>query len=360
MSDARHDVVIVGGGLIGASLACALAPTGLDAALVEAVPFQSDAQPSYDEKMLSLAPASQRILDAVGVWPAIVSHGVTPIEHIHISDRGHWGKTRLSAAELGVAALGYVVPARVIGMSLVQRLTDTAAATLYCPATVSAIETDAEGVTVSVERDGAIERIRARLAVLADGGESRTREMLGIAAHTRDYGQTAILSTVTPDAPLAGTAFERFTDSGPLAMLPTTGKRCAVVWTAWNDDVDRIMAWSDEEFRDRLQARFGDWLGRLNAPARRLPAQAHKRAGPGARAGAGGRQCRAHHPSGRRAGLQPGPARRRGAGGSPGGPRPARPGHRTQRRAAHLPRLAAPGHPQHRALYRRADTRFRE
>lgn len=269
MSDARHDIVIVGGGLIGASLACALAPTGLDAALVEAVPFQSDAQPSYDEKMLSLAPASQRILDAIGVWPAIVSHGVAPIENIHISDRGHWGKTRLSAAELGVAALGYVVPARVIGMSLVQRLTDTAAATLYCPATVSAIETDAEGVTVSVERNGAIERIHARLAVLADGGASRTREMLGIAAHTRDYGQSAILSTVTPDAPLAGTAFERFTDSGPLAMLPTIGKRCAVVWTAWNDDVDRIMGWPDEEFRERLQARFGDWLGRLNAPGRR-------------------------------------------------------------------------------------------
>lgn len=269
MSDARHDIVIVGGGLIGASLACALAPTGVDAALVEAVPFRSDAQPSYDEKMLSLAPASRRILDGIGVWPAIETHGVTAIEHIHISDRGHWGKTRLSAAELGVPALGYVAPARVIGMSLVQRLTDTGAATLYCPARVTGMETDADGVMVSVEQDGVVNRIRARLAVLADGGASRTREMLGIEARTRDYRQSAILCTVTPDAPRANTAFERFTDSGPLAMLPTTGRRCAVVWTARADDVDRITAWPDDEFRERLQARFGDWLGRLDAPSRR-------------------------------------------------------------------------------------------
>lgn len=271
MSDPRHDIVIVGGGLIGASLACALTPTGLDAALIEAVPFRSSAQPSYDEKMLSLAPASMRILDGIGVWPAIRSHGVTPIEHIHISDRGHWGKTRLSAGELGVPALGYVVPARVIGMSLVQRLTDTGAATLYCPATVTTIETDADGVTVSVDREGASWRIRARLAVLADGGASATREMLGIQAHARDYGQTAILCTVSPDRPRANTAFERFTATGPLAMLPTTGNRCAVVWTADNDEVDRITGCSDDEFREQLQARFGDWLGRLDAPSRRRP-----------------------------------------------------------------------------------------
>lgn len=271
MSGPRHDVVIVGGGLIGASLACALGPTGLDAALVEAVPFRSDAQPSYDEKMLSLAPASMRVLDGIGVWPAIESHGVTPIEHIHISDRGHWGKTRLSAAEFGMPALGYVAPARVIGMSLVQRLTDTGTATLYCPATVTAIETDSEGVTVSVEQEGAVIRIRARLAVLADGGASATREMLGIGARTTDYGQTAILCTVTPDAPRERSAFERFTDTGPLAILPTTGRRCAVVWTAGNEEVDRITGYSDDEFLDRLQTRFGDWLGGLNAPSLRRP-----------------------------------------------------------------------------------------
>lgn len=269
MMDRQYDIVIVGGGLIGASLACALRSTGLHAALIEAVPFHSNAQPSYDEKMLSLAPASRRILDGIGVWPAIESHGVTPIEHIHISDRGHWGKTRLSAAELGVPALGYVVPARVIGLSLVQRITDTDAADLYCPAKVTGIGTDDQCASISVDAEGGSVRIRAGLAVLADGGASATRGMLGIEVDTRDYGQSAILCTVTPGAPRANTAFERFTSTGPLAVLPTTGKRCAVVWTARNDQVARILEYPDAEFLDRLQTRFGDWLGKLASPGSR-------------------------------------------------------------------------------------------
>lgn len=269
MTDIQHDVVIVGGGLIGASLACALAPTGLDVGLVEAVPFRSDAQPSYDEKMLSLAPASQRILEGIGVWSAIASHGVTPIERIHISDRGHWGKTRLAAADFGRSALGYVVPARVIGLSLVQRIDDTDAARLYCPAEVTAIETDDNGATLTLRGDGLPQHIRARLVILADGGTSKTRSMLGFETRVKDYGQSAVLCTVTPRAPRPGTAFERFTSTGPLALLPTTGNRCAVVWTARNDEVDGILGYTDDEFLVRLQVRFGDWLGELTEPSRR-------------------------------------------------------------------------------------------
>lgn len=269
MSGTEHDVVIVGGGLIGASLACALAPTGLDIALVEAVPFRSDAQPSYDEKMLSLAPASMRILDGIGVWPAVSARGVTPIEHIHISDRGHPGKVRLSAAEFNIPALGYVVPARVIGLSLVERIEAVDAARLYCPARVTAIETDDDGA--SVRLDSREDPVRARLVVLADGTSSAAREMVGIDARTTDYRQTAILCTVTSRAPLVGTAFERFTSSGPLAMLPTTDSRYGVVWTARDQEVGSILAYTDEEFLDRLQARFGDWLGPLFLPSRRRP-----------------------------------------------------------------------------------------
>lgn len=269
MTAHQHDIVIVGGGLIGASLACALEPLGLDIALIEAVPFRSDAQPSYDEKTLSLAPASKRILDGLGVWTTIESQGMTPIEHILISDRGHCGKTRLSAAEFNMPALGYVVPARVIGLSLVQRIMDSSAADLYCPARVTAIETDAQGVSVSLDTRDA--PLRARVAVLADGGASVTRNLIGIASTTRDYGQTAILCTVTPEAPLANTAFERFTSTGPLAFLPTTAKRYGVVWTARNDQVERILSYPDTEFIERLQERFGDWLGALAAPGQRRP-----------------------------------------------------------------------------------------
>lgn len=269
MTGRRYDVAIVGGGLIGASLACALKPTGLDVAMIEAVPFRSDSQPSYDERLFTLAPASKRILDGIGVWRAIESHGVTPIEHIHISDRGHWGKTRLAATEFGVPALGYTAPARVIGLSLIQRIADTGAATLYCPARVVDIETDEQGVSVSVDGQGSAIELGARLLVLADGGTPETRDMLGIEIEARDYGQTAVLCTVTPESPLANTAFERFTSTGPLAVLPTTGSRCAVVWTVRTEEVEQILGYSDREFIERLQSRFGDWLGRLTAPGRR-------------------------------------------------------------------------------------------
>lgn len=269
MAVEHYDVVIVGGGLIGASLACALRDTGLRTALVEAVAFRSDSQPSYDEKMLSLAPASRRILEGIGAWPAIESHGVTPIEHIHISDRGHFGKTRLSARELDVPALGYVVLARVIGMSLVQRIKDSGAADLFCPAEVTGIETDDEGASISVRQDNRDIELRARLAILADGGASVTRGMLGIESDTRDYGQSAVLCTITPDSPRPTTAFERFTATGPLAVLPTTDRRCAVIWTARNEDAQQILGYSDDEYIDRLQARFGDWLGRLGSPGTR-------------------------------------------------------------------------------------------
>lgn len=265
----KHDVVIVGGGLIGASLACALQPTGLDVALIEAVAFDSMTQPSHDEKMLSLAPASQHILEGLGVWASIASHGVAPIERVHISDRGHWGKTRLSASEFNVPALGYVVAARVIGLTLVQTLTSGRAATVYCPARVTAIEPNADGVAVSVDTEDSTVNLGARLVVLADGGGSRGREMLGIRATVKDYRQTAILCTVVTEKPLAGTAFERFTDSGPLAMLPTATGRRAVVWTAAEQQVEEILGYPDTEFLERLQYRFGDWLGRLAAPSRR-------------------------------------------------------------------------------------------
>ncbi|MBS1269704.1 MAG: 2-octaprenyl-6-methoxyphenol hydroxylase [Gammaproteobacteria bacterium] len=271
MADTQYDIVIVGGGLIGASLACALKSTGLAIALVEAVSFRSGTQPSYDEKMLSLAPASCRILDGIGAWRAIKSHGVTPIEHIYVSDRGNWGKTRLSASEFGIPALGYVVSARVVGLSLVRRIADTHAAELYCPAKVTAVETDTDGVSVSVDTEGSAVRIRCRLVILADGGTSTTRGMVGIEASAKDYGQTAILCTVTSASPRPGTAFERFTSTGPLAMLPTTGDRYAVVWTAKTDDVERILCCSAEEFLERLQVRFGDWLGQLTSPSRRRP-----------------------------------------------------------------------------------------
>src|SRR5579859_4825066 len=127
------DIAIVGGGMVGASLAAALAPLGLKLALVEAVPHDSASQPSFDERTTALSNGSHRILETLGVWPG-VSSLATPIRKIHVSDQGHFGFARINAAEQGLAAMGYVVPNRALGTALWSRLTPRPGLEVYCPA----------------------------------------------------------------------------------------------------------------------------------------------------------------------------------------------------------------------------------
>ncbi len=265
----NYDVVIAGGGLAGASLACALAPAGLRIAVVEAVPLKSESQPSYDDRIIALAYGSQRILAGLGVWPEIAARDATPIERIHVSDRGHFGIARLTREQAGTEALGYVVPTRVLGEALYAFLAARTQVTMLCPAQVSALKTGGRAAGVTVRSDAGETRLNARLVVIADGGRSQLRELAGIRAQVRDYHQTAILSTVTPELPHRNTAYERFTETGPLAFLPTRKNRFALVWTARRDEVDALMALSDQEFLDRLQARFGYRAGRLSRLGRR-------------------------------------------------------------------------------------------
>lgn len=265
----QYDLAIVGGGLVGASLACALQPLGLRVALIEAVSYRSDTQPSYDERMLSLALGSQRIFEGMGIWSKIESQGVIPIRAVHVSDQGHIGKTRLKAEEFGLSAMGYIVPARAIGASLVSTLTQIEHLDLHCPSTVVGINKTDSDVELTVKTEDEQIFIRSRLVVLADGGTSKTRALLGIRVSEKDYRQTAVLSTVTSELPHGNTAYERFTATGPLALLPATQQRCAVVWTSLNNQVEEILNFSDDEYLLGLQQRFGDWLGQLSSPAKR-------------------------------------------------------------------------------------------
>jgi 2-octaprenyl-6-methoxyphenol hydroxylase len=271
MGETQYDILIVGGGLVGASLACALAPRGLRIAVIEAVPFASDRQPSYDERTLALAYGSRRIFDGLGVWGEIERLGATPIRRIHISDRGRFGFTRLAASDLGREALGYVVETRVLGAALLKALSGHANVTLLCPARMQRLEmSGAERATLTVEHADGERALSARLVVGADGADSAVRAAAGIAAERVEYGMSAVVTTVTPGRAHEGTAYERFTDSGPLALLPMTQNRCAVVWSTRAEEVETILGWSDEEFLARLQERFGDRLGRLTRLGRRV------------------------------------------------------------------------------------------
>lgn len=262
------DILINGGGMVGASLACALGEQGWRIGVIEAHPPNKGRQPSFDNRAIALAQASKRILDGLGVWERIRGQAA-PIRHIHVSDRGRFGAARIHAHEEGVEALGYVAENRVIGEALMARMDRLANCEVIAPARLTGFETDEDRVTVDVEADGASRRLQARLLVGADGARSRVRELAGFPVTDRDYGQTAILTTVRVSRVREATAFERFTPTGPLALLPLPGDRYAVVWTALSHEAEDIMGLDGAAFRDRLQARFGFRLGRILEVGRR-------------------------------------------------------------------------------------------
>lgn len=259
--------------MAGASLALALKDLPLSIALVEAVPYDSAAQPAFDARAIALAAGSQRILHSMGVWQGMAARGVTAIEHIHVSERGGFGIAHLAAAEEKVAALGYVVEGRVIGASLTSALAQCANVELLCPAELAAVQVEEDGVTVQLQSDGAPRTLRARLLVAADGGRSTVREQIGARTWELGYGQSAVIATATTDRPHGNTAYERFTDTGPLALLPCDppadaeqalcGRRWSLVWTARDGQVDELLALGDGEFLLRLQQRFGYRAGRF-------------------------------------------------------------------------------------------------
>jgi 2-octaprenyl-6-methoxyphenol hydroxylase len=261
-----YDLVIIGGGLVGGTLACALAGSGLRQCIVEAVPVQSDDQPSYDERIIALSWGSRRICDGIGLWEKIAA-GAEPIRQIHVSDRGRFGFTRLDHREEGVEALGYVVSARVLGRTILEGL---AGVETLCPARLLGFRIQPDRVDLEVSVAGDSRLIGTRLLVAADGGDSAIRKRLGLLVREHSYGHDALITTVTPDRPRPGVAFERFTETGPLALLPMTEGSYSVVWTTRESETARMLDLSDRDFLARLQHRFGYRMGRFVRPGRRL------------------------------------------------------------------------------------------
>jgi len=264
-----YDVAIVGGGMVGATLAVALAPLNLRVALIEAIPHNAAAQPSFDERTTALSNGSRRILETIGVWSALDALA-TPIAKIHVSDQGRFGFARIDAREQGLKAMGYVVANRALGSALWSRLS-SAAIKVFCPAEVSGLTATDEAVKIEIAEAGAKIAIDAKLIVAADGAQSVVRSAFGVAAEVRDYGQTAVITTVLPQRFHDNVAYERFTPEGPLALLPLDGGRCTLVLTLAKDAAQSALAWSDQEFLAEVQRRFGFRLGRFLKVGRRVP-----------------------------------------------------------------------------------------
>lgn len=269
----RHDVdlLIAGGGLAGNCLALALKDTGIKTAIVEAnTREQLHASPAGD-RALALAAGTVKVLENLGIWQGI-SQAATAIKQIHVSDRGHFGKVRLSAQKENVEALGYVITAREIETH-VANLVNQAGIRLICPARVAGLMSAHDEVGVSLKQGTESYSVTAKLLVGADGGNSSIRKLLEIAQQITEYGQTALITTVKSKLPNKNTAYERFTSSGPLALLPVGPYHCSVVWTRSDDDAEALMAGNDADFLAELQQCFGYRLGELalTAPKRAFP-----------------------------------------------------------------------------------------
>lgn len=264
MNGSDFDLIIIGGGMVGASLAISLAEQPLRIALIEAAPLRTDASPpGYDDRAIALSYGSRRIFEGMGLWDDIASH-TTAIDNIHVSDQGRFGFTRLSAQQEKVDALGYVATARQLGAVLIDQLQHCNNLTIINPATLNELTLGDDHATAVISRDtGNRQSITGKLIVAADGGNSHVRRQLNIQTTDHDYAQTAIVANITPEKSHRHVAYERFTPHGPLALLPMPDNRCSLVWTRTPDDAERILQLSDTDFLAELQPCFGKRLGRF-------------------------------------------------------------------------------------------------
>ncbi len=257
-----YDLIIVGGGLVGASLACALRHTGLKIAIIEVATWsQQKTPPSYDDKVIALSYASKQIFTGIGNWQTIESQA-TPIRQIHISDQGHFGFSHLSHQLANLPALGYVVGARQIGQAL-QTTLKNSAIDIIAPVQLTQIHANTQQVEIMLTQGEQLQTFQTRLLIAADGGQSQVKHLLDIQQQQYDYQQTAVIANVTLEKHHQNTAYERFTRTGPLALLPLQENHCSLVWTVKRSDIKTVMTWSDAQFLQHLQQQFGWRLGKF-------------------------------------------------------------------------------------------------
>ncbi len=274
---ATVDVVIAGGGMVGASLALQLdhySGGQLRVAVVEPYPVDGQSyQPSFDARSSALSYGSRLIFDKLGIWSQLAQRAAA-IDSIHVSERGRFGSTCIDREQVGLANLGYVVDNAWLGEVLLQHSTGRAGIQWYSPASVTRTVVDDGAVQVTIEGQDTITTLPSQLLVVADGAQSGLREQLGIGVSSTDYQQTAVIANVCFSKPHRGCAYERFTDWGPMALLPLTDSergepRAALVWTMSADRAEHLCSVDEADFLQQLQDRFGHRQGQFTRVGQR-------------------------------------------------------------------------------------------
>ena len=273
----RIDITIIGGGMVGASLALLLARVlpHKQIVLLESKPFsgpdEQPSQPGFDRRSTALSPSSADLLADLNLWDSLQAKA-SPIRQIHVSDRGHFGTARFGPEDNGGQPLGYVLSNMTIGRALLAQLQSTANIDARAPVAVSGLKPVRGGMQVGFSCQGEPDTLHTDLAIIADGAGSPLAAGLGVTSHSKDYGQCALIANVGYERPHAGRAFERFTPRGPLALLPLAGEQqreSALVWTRPLDKLAEAEAWSDQQFLQELQQEFGYRLGHFTRVSKR-------------------------------------------------------------------------------------------
>lgn len=275
----QFDIAIIGGGMVGASLACLLAASQpqLTIALLEMNPLPTNLAQrdgyNFDARSTALAQGSVDLFQQLGLWPLLQKHA-TPIRQVHVSDRGHFAGSLIDAKDQGVEALGYVIENAWLGGVLSVHAQQQPNITCFTPARVTQVVPQPNGAWLHIDAEGRGQfSLACALAVVADGGDSPMRRALGINTRIADYEQTAINTNLAFSRPHQAVAYERFTDQGPLALLPLgespESQRGSLVWTLPKHEAGRYLQMPDREFLHILQARFGYRLGRFERVGKR-------------------------------------------------------------------------------------------
>lgn len=263
----EQDVAIVGGGMAGSALALALVRSGLSVALIDRDAVSAPtARDKYELRVSALSHASERVLNALGVWPEIEAVRASPYRSMEIWDAVGEGKLMFRAAETGEPALGHIVENRLVQGVLRASLGHQARARVHCPAKVESISLEAEAARLDLD-DGT--RVRARLVVGADGANSMVRRAAGIDAGTWDYKQRALVTSVATRESHASTCYQRFLPGGPVAFLPLVDGRSSIVWSAPPDRAWELEAMPEEVFAGELEEAIEGRLGAVGQVGQR-------------------------------------------------------------------------------------------
>lgn len=257
----NYDVVIVGGGMVGAAVACGLGDSGLKVAVIEQqMPEPFSTEQPHDLRVSALSIASKNILQAVGAWEGIVSRRFCPFRRMRVWETA--GDTEFSSTDIQQAELGYIVENRVTQLALLERLQNFSNVELRCPATIKKIEYSGQSSELELA-DGQI--LSTKVLVAADGGQSKVRQSVGLGVTSWDYQQHALVIYVETDYPQQDITWQRFVPSGPQAFLPLTGNYGSIVWYNTPDEVRRLKKLDKERLKSELKQTFPDCLGEIKS-----------------------------------------------------------------------------------------------